>query len=122
MRTITTHTVKGLNEAITITVLDEPGAGGACHQYHLHIPRDGLDLLHWDLHFQEGPIAEAGANGVSNEALLAVVRDRLACFQAGPYACQENAEALDAVIMAMDWLHMRTEARLRRGVEGTSTV
>lgn len=53
------------------------------------------------------------------EALLAVIIDRLQCFQAGPYACRENAIALTKLEEAMMWLQKRTRDRLARGVEGT---
>ena len=117
MRTITSHQAPGLNEKLTITVLDTTGAGGAPHHYHIRgdFP-DG-----WDIHFQKGPVQEAGINGTSNEALLAIVRDRLECFQLGPYACEENDTALEGVLAAMAALHRRTKKRIERGVEGTST-
>jgi hypothetical protein len=54
----------------------------------------------WDIQFQNGPIAEAGVNGITQEVLLAIVADRLRSFQAGPYACQENADALSHVSAA----------------------
>ncbi len=127
MRELTSHKVNGLNESITITAVDEPGAGGA---NHIYVMRVGVKPDHRDLssyysdeqtiQFQNGPIAEAGFNGISNEALLAIVEDRLACFQAGPYACVENENALGDVRSAMDQLHMRTKERAARGVEGTS--
>jgi hypothetical protein len=69
--------------------------------------------------FQEGPIALAGVNGISNEALLAIVEDRLAGFQSGEYACRENALALTKIQEAMMWLQKRTRDRAARGVEGT---
>jgi hypothetical protein len=69
--------------------------------------------------FQNGPIKEAGVNGISNEALLAIVEDRLACFQSGEYACRENAIALTKIQEAMMWLQKRTRDRVSRGVEGT---
>ena len=71
-------------------------------------------------HFKNGPIAEEGVNGVSGEALLAVVADRLECFQKGAYACRENAIALTKIQEAMMWLQKRTRDRMSRGVEGTS--
>lgn len=117
-REILTHTVGGLNEHLRIRVMDEPGAGGACHHYRITYS----DQWTWDTHFQEGPIQEVGVNGVSNEALLAIVRDRLESFQAGAYACGENAEALECVMLAMHALEARTLHRLKRGVEGTSAV
>lgn len=121
-REIETHKVNGLNESLRVRAVDKPGAGGACHQYCIHVERDALDVLVWDLHFQEGPLQEAGVNGISNEALLAIVLDRLEGFQSGNYACDENANALEMVTQAMQWLRLRTENRAQRGVEGTSVV
>lgn len=132
MREIASHKVNGLNESLKIEVRDEPGAGGACHRYDITgfdteknpsaTPPDGFKASFERLVilFQNGPVLENGANGISQEALLAIVRDRLESFQAGPYACDENKFALDHVVMAMALLHSRTKARLARGVEGTS--
>lgn len=148
MRTLTDHKLPGLNEALTITVLDEPGHGGACHEYRIaYGPREAVsggprslegriaeygcdstylegDQLiaqrHVEISFQNGPIQEHGVNGVSGEALLAIVIDRLRCFQAGPYASNDNALALNHVESALQWLQKRTRDRLERGVEGTS--
>jgi hypothetical protein len=63
-----------------------------------------------------------GVNGITNEVLLAIVADRLRGFQSSPYACQENAEALECTEAALRRLHDRTRAREARGVEGTHTV
>lgn len=120
MRELTSHKVNGLNEAITISVLDEPGAGNACHEYGLKFSSDST-IYDQQIHFQNGPIAEEGVNGISQEALLAIVEDRLASFQAGPYACHWNAMALESVRGAMGFLQERTKERVDRGVEGTST-
>jgi hypothetical protein len=49
---------------------------------------------------------------------LAIVRDRLEAFQAGPFNCRENSDALAGVVHAMDRLNDRTRDRIRRGVEG----
>ena len=126
MREITTHRGKGLNEAIRIAVLDEPGAGHACHVYQLELvptaaglvkPQRGI-IANCYILFQNGPIADAGVNGISNEALLAIIRDRLEGFQSGPYASHANANALEDVIQAMQWLRLRTESHVIQGVEG----
>ena len=117
MRKIEDHKVNPANDRIDITVMDEPGAGGACHHYNMDIDGDSLDI-----HFQCGPIAEAGVNGVTQEVLLAIVIDRLRSFQAGPYACRENALALTNIEEAQHWLLSRTRARIARGVEGTHKV
>jgi hypothetical protein len=115
MRELTSHKVNGLNEALEIQVLDEPGQGNACHNYVIK-----ADDVACSVHFQNGPIAEAGVNGVSNEALLAIVEDRLLGFQSGQYACWENAIALTKIQEAMMWLQKRTRDRVARGVEGTN--
>jgi hypothetical protein len=124
-RELTSHKVNGLNEALDINVLDEPGVGGANHHYCIYVQNGTCNQelnasLAFHIHFQNGPIAEAGVNGISQEALLAVVEDRLKCFQAGPYACRENALALTYVQEAIAQLHHRTRERMQRGVEGTS--
>ena len=73
-----------------------------------------------DIHFQSGSISEEGVNGVTNEALLAIVKDRLRCFQAGPFPCKESKAAIDLVRAAISALEERTEDRKSRGVEGKS--
>lgn len=59
MRTLTDHKLNGLNEAIEITVLDEPGQGGACHEYSVSIPAAHAlrkdDRLSCRISFQNGP-------------------------------------------------------------------
>lgn len=127
MRELTSHKVNGLNEALKIKVLDDPGAGGACHHYVIHADESVVTLgdgvtVSSDIRFQKGPIAESGVNGISNEALLAIVEDRLWCFQNGPYACTANHVALERVRDAIDALKGRTLERVARGVEGTSTI
>jgi hypothetical protein len=124
VRELTSHKVNGCNEALLIGVLDEPGCGGACHQYQIRKfvkdePDDTADVELVQIHFQNGPIAEAGVNGITQEALLAIVEDRLLGFQSGEYACRENAIALTKIQEAMLWLQKRTNDRLARGVEGT---
>jgi hypothetical protein len=120
MRKLTSHKVNGCNEAITIVVLDEPGSGGANHEYEIHYPESGINCLRFS--FQNGPIKEAGVNGITHEALLAILEDRLVGFQNGSYACDANAKALTFIRAAQDVLHSRTLERVVRGVEGTHTV
>jgi len=80
-------------------------------------PSENEPLLH-KIDFQPAPIPEVGVIGVTNECLLAIVEDRLRCFQAGPFPCEENAIAREHVIEALKQLTKRTEDRERRGVEG----
>lgn len=123
MKSITSHRVNGLNESIQIDVLDQPGQGGACHEYLVQPmaqdhPQGAINPF--TVKFQNGPIKEVGVNGASGEALLAIVEDRLKDFQSGPFACRENAVALTKIQEAMMWLHRRTNERMQRGVEGTN--
>lgn len=124
IRELTSHRVNGLNEALHIGVLDKPGAGGANHRYIVFVPNDEFNqelnsCMNQEVSFQNGPIQESGINGISNEALLAIVEDRLLGFQSGQYACRENALALTKLQEAMMWLRKRTRDRVARGVEGT---
>lgn len=132
-RELTDHKVNGCNEALTVRAVDGPGVGGASHCYCIsgysrkqEVVADSrtgeteiADEVAVDLHFQNGPVKEAGVNGVTHEALLAVLIDRLRGFQVGRYACRENAVALTHLETALMWLQKRTRDRLARGVEGT---
>lgn len=124
MREITTHKCSDLNEAISVTAFDEPGPGGANHDYE--ILAIGFRVTsppkrrRCEIHFQKGAVKDVGLNGISDEALLAIVEDRLKCFQAGEFACDENDLALTCVSWAMDFLKDRTRDRIERGVEGKS--
>ena len=133
MRELTDHIVSG-DQAVQlkIEVTDEPGAGGANHRYEItgfdsktnpsSVDPQGFKSSYSRelILFQNGPIKEAGVNGVTQEALLAIVIDRLRSFQAGPFACDENGEALDYCGYALAALQKRTLARIKRGVEGTT--
>ena len=153
MRHIHDHKVNGLNEALTITALDQPGPGGANHKYRIEGYQNDEPADRWPfgvrkpfasvlIEFQNGPIGSpADMNGISNEALLAVVIDRMRGFQhqrlgelthpaqgeagsfdfnsRGQYACRENAIALTHLEDALMWLQKRTRDRMARGVEGT---
>jgi hypothetical protein len=134
MRELTGHQVNPANDVLKIEVLDEPGSGGANHLYHITgfnsgnnpsdpwTKRHGAPAVHSTVLFQNGPINEVGVNGVTHEALLAILIDRMEGFQQGPYASDDNKEALQAMRKAQTALQRRTKARMARGVEGTHTV
>jgi hypothetical protein len=122
MRHLTDHIVNPANDRLTIAVRDEPGPGGANHRYEI----GGFDVRgapegsgYVVLNFQNGPINEAGVNGITHEVLLAILCDRLRAFQRGPFACRENALALTKLEEAQHWLLHRTMKRMAAGVEGT---
>jgi hypothetical protein len=132
-RELADHIVNPANDKLKITVEDAPGAGGAHHFYVISgfDPRnnpsaEGIAFSGEDegpnvfpFLFQNGPINEVGVNGITHEALLVILIDRLRCFQSGPYNCFENACALTHLEAAQASLHSRTRARMDRGVEGT---
>lgn len=131
-RKLTSHKVNGLNDALDVVVLDQPGQGNACHRYAITgfdtdknpsaIDYNGYKASYstCGIMFQNGPILESGVNGISNESLLAIIEDRLIGFQSGQFACRENAIALTKIQEAMMWLLKRTRDRMARGVEGTN--
>jgi hypothetical protein len=130
-RQITSHEVNEANRKLRIDVLDDPSHGGANHLYQVSgfstesnpscpfVARYGKPSEHTTLLFQQGGIAEVGVNGLTHEALLAVIIDRMKAFQSGPYACDENRQALTHLEYAVRYLHLRTSRRLQQGVEGT---
>ena len=128
LRYLSDHIVENdsANHRLTISVLDGPGQGGACHEYYIDwaTPDGGMNDTkpnYCRVSFQNGPIKEFGVNGITQEALLAIVIDRLRSFQQGPYSCRDNAIALTHCEDALMWLQRRTRERIKRGVEGTST-
>ena len=115
-----------------VFALDEPGPGGAHHLYEvvkLNTGRiceeDGTfrtrpENMLLTVQMQEGPRKDPDAiHGVLDTDLLEIVRDRLTAFQAGPYACRENACALTHIEEALLWMNKRVEDRMTRGVLGT---
>ena len=119
MRELTGHKVNPTNDVLKIEVIDEPGSGGANHIYEINGFNGKSGAGATLIEFQNGPIGEAGVNGVTHEALLAILIDRLQGFQSGPYAGRENAIALTHLQDAQHWLQHRTRERMARGVEGT---
>lgn len=104
-----------------VAAIDQPGPGGGCHVYRAEVSA-GDDRGSFPVNFQKGPVKEVGINGLQNEHLLAMIIDRLQGFQSGPFACEENARALEACETALDWMNKRTTDRASRGAEGKNEV
>jgi len=120
-REIVSHRTNRVNERLRVEALDEPGPGGACCLYAVSWEGDGE---------AEGDARETGAvvltfhagaddrpNGVTNEALLAVVMDRLEGFESGRQASHEGTVAKGLVRRALEIL--RTAEQRRRAAAGT---
>lgn len=114
-----THHLTGLNDIndqIEVRPIDQPGAGGGHHQYILSSPKceeDGLVTFHQPDANRHGVLT-----GYTIEAYLTPLLHRLECFQAGPFACEENAVALDHGLKMMEALRQRTARRNAAGLEG----
>ena len=134
MRKLTRHKTNPANDRLDIIVNDGPGSGGACHHYTIAgfnsstNPSDPYTVNHGEpglystVLFQNGPITEVGVNGVTHEALLAILIDRLEAFQRGPFANGYNAAALLHLEAALGCLSDRTRERMARDVEGTHNL
>lgn len=115
IRTLTEHfDGHGLNDSITLTS-DEPDKSGAAHCYQATIEAAPVLVIQ----FQKGPRNEpASIPGATEASVIAVLIDRLRGFQAGPYACRENAIILTKLEECLMWTRARADARARRGVLG----
>ncbi len=118
MREVKDHEVTGKPNTVRVFPEGDPGPGGAPSVYRLALGLPGQETgKEVMLRFQTGDPRES-VNGITNEALLAVVIDRLDHFQAGKMKCRENAIALTHIQTALLWLQERSRERLNRGVEG----
>ena len=108
MEEINGHKVNECNDGISIFRLD----GG---DYDLIMGNGAVRLK-----FHEGTVqCPADCNGLTVEALLAVVIDRMQTYQKSQFSCRENSLAITKLEEAKLWLLSRTLERKQRGVEGT---
>ncbi len=115
------HDGFGLNESL-IVITDEADASGAAHNYVVTYDTPNSTVpaeIVAEVQFQKGPRNEPGSiPGMTEAALIAILIDRLRGFQAGPYACRENALTLTKMEEALQWSQARARERARRGVLG----
>jgi hypothetical protein len=107
-------------EYTIVTADDLPTHGNANHVYGVSAFNGDQSIRLATINFQNGPIQEHGVNGIQMEDLLAICAHRLRGFQAGPFACNSNEQALQHIVSALHWLDARTQDRKQRGVEGTN--
>ncbi len=127
MEQIHDHKINPFNdEHVTVTARDAPDplAEGACHEYTILIADAANPDLddEWSLHFQHGPVKEAGINGITDQALLAIVLHRWRAFQRSKWSNRETALSITKLEEALMWQHKRTLDRVKRNVEGTNEV
>lgn len=75
-----------------------------------------------ELVFHEGCNPFSRLNGLLLEDVAAILCDRLATHQAGPFACEENGEALDHFRAGLACLAERRKRRAAEGTLGTRVV
>lgn len=130
MRTITDHRGSAANNELRVAAIDGDDHAYIAYRYEIEgfdatkHPAN-LDVVEGQsgphqctLLFQEGPVDLAGVNGITDEALVAIVIDRMRAFQGGGLSCRENASALNHFEEGLMWLLNRTRDRQDRGVEG----
>lgn len=73
------------------------------------------------IHFQNGPVKANGVNGVTNEAVLAILIHRTKILDSH-FPCDENKRAISYMENALALFEKRTKDRLIRGVEGQNKL
>jgi hypothetical protein len=71
--------------------------------------------------FQHGPIHEEGVNGLTNEALLAILIHRTECIN-DQVACEKNTKAIELMKETKELFEQRIAERQARGVSGQNIV
>jgi len=107
MRIHTDHNGVAVNAISSAGSVDVEG-----HQYQILAGLGGVDL-----NFQNGPVQDNGVNGITNEALLAVLIHRTKYLD-DKFGCDENKRAIQHMEDALVNLEARTARRIARGVEG----
>lgn len=113
-------------EHIVIKTADERADDNAHHKYvieawipQLVSPGPAPQMVErCEISFQNGGLKEVGPNGITDQALLAVVLDRLRSFNDGPYRSRENSMMITKLEEVLMWGEKRGNDRARRGVEG----
>ncbi len=115
------HDGFGLNDKLVIFGdVPDPINGPARHYYEVVSEDPAVQGSLLNVQFQRGPRnVEGSTPGITEGVLLAILLDRLRSFQAGPYACRENAIVLTKLEEAHMWITRRVVNRSRRGVLGT---
>ena len=120
VRQITMHKIDDLNKELALTCEKLPGENGDCYRIYAGeldtfdafidpARAHRLSQACVSIKFQNGDPATVGLNGITNEVLLAILRDRLEIFQRSPNACPENAEALENLQRASHALGLRAQ-------------
>lgn len=105
------------NVAVNATSTLADGTNVEGHQYQVILDSAGSV----NINFQNGPVKENGVNGLTNEALLAILIHRTKYLD-NKFGCDENKRAIQHMEEALVNLEVRTARRMVRGVEGTNVA
>jgi hypothetical protein len=75
----------------------------------------------YSVKFQNGAM-ELGRNGATTEEVLDALIQHIGCFQAGKYACRENALAITKLEEAKHWVLHRKHLRETQNVVGRAAA
>ena len=84
---------------------------------HLYYYATDNDKASGFIDFQDGPIPKSGVNGLTNEALITILGNRIEYLDR-KFPCDENKTALKHLRHALDALNAGTRDRRARDVEG----
>lgn len=101
---------------IQIEANEPEEGGGASTTYYIYVQTQDEELK-YVLDFQTGD-PRTVINGLTNEALLSILIDRMKGFQTGKFPSSEGALVVTKLEEALLWLISRTMDRMQRGVEG----
>ena len=90
-------------------------ADGTDVEGHLYNVQAGTQFT--KVEFQRGGVVDNGVNGLTNEALLAILIHRTK-FLDSKFGCDENRRAIQHMEEALVNLEVRSARRIVRGVEG----
>lgn len=117
------NTIQKVEKLNSVYAADERGCGGANHQYNIvgePVDENGMGVFQEIIKFQNGPRKdEKSVHGILDTDLLEIVRDRLKGFQAGEFATEDNAKALEHIEIALMYMNKRVMDRYERNVLGT---
>lgn len=115
-------------DCIAVTTADVRQSDNANHAYKIAVypafdengcrEPDVAPITEVTLQFQNGGLKDVGPNGITDQALLAIVLDRLRGFNDGPFRSRENSVMITKIEEALMWGEKRGNDRSRRGVEG----
>ena len=121
------HEINKFNrECVKVETADERNeADNAHHAYKISVVKEAQTsdeqtqiVYEVVLQFQNGGLKETGANGITDQALLAICLDRLRSFNQGKFSSRENSLAITHIEDALLRMERRSNDRARRGVEG----